>query len=69
MRTETIARGIEVIEDENKNVYLNLNGFVHNYPGAFDLATQLLAEVHANGHQSSYGSDPLYYVNTYCMKG
>ena len=69
MKTETIARGIEVIQDEQSNVYLNLNGYVHNFPGSFERATQLLAEVHSEGRQCLYGSDPFYYVNQYCMKG
>ena len=69
MKTETIARGIEVIQDEQNNVYVNLNGHVLNFPWSFEDAAQWLAEVHAKGRQCLYGSDPLYYVNNYCMKG
>jgi len=70
MNLETIASGIEVIKSEAGDVYVNLNGTILNLNTTdFEGTTQNVAEAHADAKQCSYGQDPLYYVNQYCMKG
>ena len=61
-KTERIAQGIEVIQQENGHVFINLNGHVQFFAQGFDYAVQMLAETHATGRQWNYFSDPLKYV-------